>query len=277
MTIGFLARVPGIISVASGWLDAGEFAIQPAPVYAGPFPRMSKHRRRRQRLAEPSATAGAQSAGKPAKDNEASAGWTTAQMRKMSAVRFLVLFAASVFAYFFLTATIRSGEPNLAEKHPIAAQLAAINERVQNHVLRPYQRLIAACAASAINFLGYEVTAEERTIRSHRFSVSIADGCDAVEVSLLLAVAIVTFPARARWKLVGLILGLAAIALLNLIRILTLWLIGVHWRAVFDFVHFSLWPFVFICFTLVLFVAWLRRARVAFPFRTLDSAATSQR
>jgi exosortase/archaeosortase family protein len=52
--------------------------------------------------------------------------------------------------------------------------------------------------------------------------------------------------------------GAAAIASLNIVRVVTLWVIGRHWRAAFDTAHFTIWPFLIILFTAGAFLLWLR-------------------
>jgi len=101
---------------------------------------------------------------------------------------------------------------------------------------------------------------EGRQISSARFAMAITHGCDGLELSLLLAAGLLAYPASVVRKLLGLLGGLGAIALMSFIRVVTLWVVGVHWRAAFDFIHFNLWPAVLIGCTLAFFILRVRRA-----------------
>lgn len=172
--------------------------------------------------------------------------------------------------YFLLTSSIQSRDPAELKARPIVASLARAADATQETLIRPYQRAIATVVAGSLHLFGYEIRQDGRKIESARFSIEITDGCDGIELSLLLAAAILAFPAQAGRKLIGIAAGLAAIAVCNYVRVLSLWLVGTHWRAAFDFAHFSVWPFVFICFTLVVFVAWLRCSARLWPIRPIS-------
>jgi len=173
---------------------------------------------------------------------------------------FIFTFSGALGLYFLLTLSLRMPDEGYASKHPLVARLVAVNEWTQDHVFRPYQRLIASASSGTVNLFGYHTTVDEREIRSAQFAVTVTNGCDGIELSLLLAAAIVVFPASARRKMAGLAAGLILIALLNYLRVVSLWLIGVHWRAGFDLVHYNLWPLLLICVVLLFFVSWLKHA-----------------
>ncbi|MEI6467786.1 MAG: hypothetical protein WCQ89_23905, partial [Verrucomicrobiota bacterium] len=85
-------------------------------------------------------------------------------------------------------------------------------------------------------------------------------GCDAIELTLLFAAAVAAVPASLTRKMAGLFAGVIAIAVLNLVRVVSLWVIGTQWRGAFDLAHFTLWPFVLLCVTMLLFARWLEFA-----------------
>jgi exosortase/archaeosortase len=55
------------------------------------------------------------------------------------------------------------------------------------------------------------------------FSMEIRDGCNGVNVVILLWAAILAYPSNWRWKVTGLAAGLAAIQFLNLFRLISLY------------------------------------------------------
>ena len=109
---------------------------------------------------------------------------------------------------------------------------------------------------SILNMLGQGTHVQEVTIASPAFSVAIHRGCDAVEPTWLLCAAILAFPGTFRTKLVGMLAGLVILQVLNLVRIVTLYLIGAHFPAFFPSAHLEIWPTVFILVAIVIFVGW---------------------
>ena len=107
-----------------------------------------------------------------------------------------------------------------------------------------------------LDVLGQGTQVSDVTIRSPAFAIAIRRGCDAVEPTWLLCAAIVAFPGTWRRKLAGIGAGIVALQLLNLIRIVTLYLIGSRLPAFFPSAHLEIWPAVFIIVAIMLFVGW---------------------
>jgi hypothetical protein len=61
------------------------------------------------------------------------------------------------------------------------------------------------------------------------FAVSIEAGCNGVEALLVLAAAMLAFPAPWRMKLIGLAIGAVAIQALNIVRVISLYYLG-QWK-----------------------------------------------
>ena len=98
------------------------------------------------------------------------------------------------------------------------------------------------------------------TTADNSFAMQILDGCNGVNVVILLWAAIVAFPASWRWRLIGLGAGLAAIQILNLGRLISLFYLGQYNRPLFDFAHLYLWETLIIIDAMVVFVIWNKRA-----------------
>ncbi len=127
-----------------------------------------------------------------------------------------------------------------------------------NKVLLPsYHKLIARMSGGILGLLGYNTKVIEATIYSPRFSFKIIRGCDAVEATALLVCAVLAFPAPFLRKLPGIIAGTLLLAILNLVRVVSLFLIGVYYRNIFDFMHIDTWQAIFIFFAIALWVLWL--------------------
>lgn len=124
----------------------------------------------------------------------------------------------------------------------------------------PILSVYSSVSAFLLNILGYGVTATGELLSSNAFSVSIEEGCDAIAPAILYAVSVAIFPIAwtARWK--GLLFGLLAIFVLNIIRIVTLFLTGIHIPSLFDFMHVDFWQAIFIVFTVGIWIYWMRWA-----------------
>lgn len=174
--------------------------------------------------------------------------------------RFLLIFTGLLAAYFLLTVTFVVRDPELVARRPLLAWVAGFNESAQLRVSRPYQEAITEGVGFTLRSLGYEARVDGRQITSVEFAMAVTHGCDALELSLLLAAGLLAYPAGLAWKLGGLAGGFAGLAVLNFIRVVSLWIVGVHWRGAFDLVHFNLWPALLAGAAGLFFIAWSRRA-----------------
>lgn len=93
------------------------------------------------------------------------------------------------------------------------------------------------------------------------FGVRVENGCNAVNVTILLWAAMLTYPAPWAQKLAGLAAGSAALHAVNLIRIITLFYLGQYNRNWFDFAHYYLWESLIVLDTLVIFWLWATLVR----------------
>ena len=97
------------------------------------------------------------------------------------------------------------------------------------------------------------------------FSVTILAGCNGVEAMIVLAAAILAFPAPWRHRLVGLAIGVLAIQLLNLVRIVSLFYLGQWNMRVFEWAHLYAWQVLIMLDALVVWLVWLKTLPAAPP------------
>ncbi|HEV3190975.1 MAG TPA: hypothetical protein VGY54_10785 [Polyangiaceae bacterium] len=98
-----------------------------------------------------------------------------------------------------------------------------------------------------------------------RFNLTFAMNCDAMDVFILFSSAVIAFPSTARRRTVGLAAGLLALVAINVVRIVSLYLVGVHFPSAFEFCHVDLWPIFIVAVTCAGFLAWARSAGVGRP------------
>jgi exosortase H (IPTLxxWG-CTERM-specific) len=91
------------------------------------------------------------------------------------------------------------------------------------------------------------------------FAVEMKDGCNGVNVTILLWAAMLAFPTLWTWKIAGLLAGSVIIQALNLVRFISLFYIGQYSTTWFDFTHGYLWESLLVLDTIVVFWLWANR------------------
>ena len=127
---------------------------------------------------------------------------------------------------------------------------------MDKRVLPGYMKLNAQASAVILSVFGEGAIARGTSVSSPRYSVDIRHGCDAIEPSALFIAAVLAFPATLRSKLPGLLAGTVALAVINLVRIVTLFYTGIYWPKLFQFMHVDVWQPVFILLALLMWVIW---------------------
>jgi len=120
-----------------------------------------------------------------------------------------------------------------------------------------YIQLNANLSGAILKCLCQDITVAGECIFSSGFSIKIVRGCDAVEPIALFICAVLAFPAPFTRKIPGIIAGSVLMAILNSIRIVSLFLIGVHFPQLFNIMHLDVWQGLFIVFSIILWVLWL--------------------
>ncbi len=90
--------------------------------------------------------------------------------------------------------------------------------------------------------------------------MEVRDGCNGINVVILLWAAMIAYPAGLKWKVIGLGTGLVAIQAANLLRLISLFYLGQYSRPIFEFAHLYLWEMLIIIDAMVVFAVWVRRA-----------------
>jgi len=148
--------------------------------------------------------------------------------------RFLLTFAALLILFYAVMAL-----------HP-----------VNDHVVVPFTAAVARLSGRILNAMGERVAVAGTAITSNAFTVNIENGCNGLETALLLAAAVLAFPASGRQRLAGFFLGFAAIECVNLIRVVSLFWIGAHRPRWFGSAHTLVWQSLVVLAGVGLFVLW---------------------
>ena len=131
---------------------------------------------------------------------------------------------------------------------------------VDQNVVRPMSAGIAAASGVVLNASRQHVKVTGTIISSACFSVNIQNGCNGLETVLFLLAAVLAFPASPAQKTLAAILGIVLIQVINLVRVVTLYLVGCHKPDWFASFHLAIWQTIVFATAVVFFAAWSRRA-----------------
>jgi exosortase/archaeosortase family protein len=90
------------------------------------------------------------------------------------------------------------------------------------------------------------------------FPMAIVKSCDAMEANILFIAAVLALPGPWLRKGIAIVAGLGALVAINLVRLCTLYCVGLLAHGAFDFAHYDLWPLLIIAFATVDFVVCAR-------------------
>lgn len=134
-------------------------------------------------------------------------------------------------------------------------------DEVMGGSLLAVRSLTAHVVAGALNGLGQETTLiGTAVLHTSGFGMEISRGCTGLVGAALLAVALGTYPADRRARLVGLVVCPAAFLSLNLARLVTLFLVGVHRPEDFHIAHAVVWQGLMVAAVSSLWICWKRWA-----------------
>lgn len=130
----------------------------------------------------------------------------------------------------------------------------------QKHAVQPVTELLASTSKVLLSLGSREVSGSGRVIRDDQtgFAIEIAAGCNGVEAMILLLSAMLAFPAPWRYRWLGIAAGLVAIQGLNLVRVISLFFLGIWYPVAFEWAHLYLWQALIMLDVLLVFLLWIR-------------------
>jgi exosortase/archaeosortase family protein len=108
--------------------------------------------------------------------------------------------------------------------------------------------------------LGQKSHVTGSTIYGSSVSLTVKRGCDALDSIWLLCAGMLAYPVSWRSKTMGILLGVAALAFINVVRILSLYAVMLKAPAFFETVHIEIWPIAFVILASFLWIVWIRWA-----------------
>jgi len=156
-----------------------------------------------------------------------------------------------------------------------AAELTA---PVQRAIVVPWTQALVRISAGLITFYDPHVAVSGNILQSttNSFAISVRAGCNGVEAALILIAAMLAFPAAWKQRVIGILVGLTAVQLLNIVRVVSLFYLGQWSMKAFDWGHFYLWPALIMLDVLIVWMFWIRMlprasSAVAPPASSVDA------
>lgn len=128
------------------------------------------------------------------------------------------------------------------------------------HINGPLLNFQARISNFFLALIGQGTSVDGDVIYSDDFRVSIKGGCDGVEATALYICAVLVFPLISmRKKIPGLLWGVGILFVINIFRIVMLFLSGKYWPEAFDFLHLHGGVVIFTIISIVLWMIWVKR------------------
>jgi len=116
--------------------------------------------------------------------------------------------------------------------------------------------LTARMTGAGLSLLGANVRVSGSTVRSSVYTLKVINECTAVMPAVLFVAAVMAYPCRWRSKLLGVLLGLPAIALINVVRLVSLCYVGRYYPEAFDTAHLLVWQSLIVFFAMLIWIVW---------------------
>jgi len=127
---------------------------------------------------------------------------------------------------------------------------------VNDAFVEPYTALVARTAGSILRVMGEDLTVRGCLLTSPRFSVSVFNGCNGLITTMILVTAVLAFPTSWRAKMIGIVGGITGVQLINMVRIISLYYVGVFIPQYFNSAHVIVWQSIVVLSGIALWVAW---------------------
>lgn len=120
----------------------------------------------------------------------------------------------------------------------------------------PLCHAVAEVARLLLAMLG-DASVSGRLLRFDGFEAVVVEACNGFLPTAIYVAAVLAFPCSWRAKGFGLLLGVPAIQVVNVVRVVSLMVLGAYWPALFERVHIFVWQTLVIAFTMAIWVGWI--------------------
>jgi exosortase H (IPTLxxWG-CTERM-specific) len=152
----------------------------------------------------------------------------------------------------------------------IVFHVAASTELADRHLGEPICLAVATISAALLSPFGSAAVDGTRLVFDG-FRVVVAEPCNGILPTTLYLAAVLAFPSTWRARLYGILIGIPGIFLVNVLRVVSLMIVGARSAAIFEDVHVYVWQTLVVALTVALWVFWVER--FVRPEKALPSGA----
>jgi len=126
----------------------------------------------------------------------------------------------------------------------------------QDYFHKPILHLQTKIGATLLGLLGFMVQVSGDEMSSMNILIKVSGGCDGIEASALFLAAVLLFPIPFKFKWQGILWGVIVLSILNILRIVGLFLTAYYYPDWFDFMHTQGGLYVFSFVTILILIIW---------------------
>ncbi len=127
------------------------------------------------------------------------------------------------------------------------------------NIIEPVSAFYAKTGNTILNILGFDTLHNETSIISEQLTLNVFTGCDGTEAMALFASAIIALGVSWTTKFKGLLFGLPLLVLINIIRVVSLFILGIFLPSLFDFFHVQFWQIAYILSAMLIWLYWANK------------------
>ena len=158
------------------------------------------------------------------------------RQRWTSALRFCATFAALIALYAATYATAP----------------------VQRWVHEPASRLVARSCMPVLSLLG-QASRSGTLLSFEGYRAEVVDACNGVLPAWIYLAAVIAFPSRWSDKLRGLLMGIPSLFAVNVIRVISLMLLGAYEPDLVERIHIDVWQTAIVVLAMGIWILWAER------------------
>jgi exosortase/archaeosortase family protein len=129
---------------------------------------------------------------------------------------------------------------------------------VERWIHAPLSRLVAVVCVPILALFG-ETSLSGTYLRFEGFDAVIVEACNGVLPTYIFVAAVLAFPSRWQDKLRGVLIGVPAVFAINLVRVVSLMLVGARRPDLVERVHIDVWQTAVVALAMGLWVFWVER------------------
>lgn len=126
---------------------------------------------------------------------------------------------------------------------------------IETFLHEPLCIVIARLSAAVLSPFG-DVALRGNRLAFDGFWVQVVEACNGVLPTTIYLAAVFAFPTSWRARLWGAAIGIPTIFVVNLIRVVSLLVLGAYWPSVFEQVHIYVWQTLVVAFSMGVWIFW---------------------